>query len=132
MVLDIDGAAGFYAVPPVDGTRLKMGDHSFSLAGDPDLGRAADAAEVAGLMADCGRRLRDGGRYRVASVGTCFYTVEPSEKFIVEPLGVAGWVISACSGHGFKFGPLLGSAVAGAIDSGEAGDIADWAAGEQR
>ena len=72
-----------------------------------------------------------GDQYRIASLRTCFYTVELSEKFIVEPLGLAGWVMSPCSGHGFKFGPLLGSAVAGAIDSGEAGDIALWAAGEQ-
>ena len=38
MVLDQFEAArgGFYAVPPVDGTRLKVGDHVFTLRGEPD------------------------------------------------------------------------------------------------
>jgi glycine/D-amino acid oxidase-like deaminating enzyme len=41
MVLDQIEAArgGFYAVPPVAGTRLKVGDHAFSLRGQPDLER---------------------------------------------------------------------------------------------
>jgi glycine/D-amino acid oxidase-like deaminating enzyme len=130
MLLDIDAESGFYAVPPVGGTGLKFGDHRFSLTGDPDRDRDAYEGEAARVLADCGRRLRDWDGYRIARLKTCFYTVEPSEKFIVEPLGIAGWVMSPCSGHGFKFGPLLGSAVAGAIDSGEAGDIAAWAAGE--
>jgi glycine/D-amino acid oxidase-like deaminating enzyme len=131
MLLDIDAESGFFAVPPVAGTGLKFGDHSFSCRGDPDREREAVADEVAGLIADCRHRLRCGDQYRIVSLKTCFYTVEPNEKFIVEPLGIAGWVMSPCSGHGFKFGPLLGSAVAGAIDTGEAGDIALWAAGEQ-
>jgi glycine/D-amino acid oxidase-like deaminating enzyme len=130
MLLDIDAEAGFYAVPPVAGTGLKFGDHRFVLGGDPDLAREAAMDEAADLLAAGRHRLHQGESYRIASLKTCFYTVEPTERLIVEPLGIAGWVMSPCSGHGFKFGPLLGSAVAGAIDSGEAGDITLWAAGE--
>ena len=132
MLLDIQGVSGFYAVPPVAGTGLKFGDHRFSLTGDPDADRTAAEAEVAGLLADARHRLKDGQDYRVDRLKTCFYTVEPNERFIVEPIGLAGWAMSPCSGHGFKFGPLLGSAVAGAIDSGETGDLVEWAAGEQK
>jgi len=132
MLIDIEGVSGFYAVPPVAGTGLKFGDHRFSLTGDPDADRTAAAEEVAGLLADARQRLKDGQEYRVDRLKTCFYTVEPNERFIVEPIGVAGWAMSPCSGHGFKFGPLLGSAVAGAIDSGETGDLVEWAAGEQK
>ncbi|MEA2756233.1 MAG: hypothetical protein QOJ54_2522, partial [Aliidongia sp.] len=130
MLLDIDAESGFYAVPPVAGTGLKFGDHRFVLGSDPDLAREAGADEAESLLDSCRSRLHQGDRYQIASLKTCFYTVEPNERFIVEPLGIAGWVMSPCSGHGFKFGPLLGSAVAGAIDSGEAGDITLWAAGE--
>ncbi|MEA2754370.1 MAG: hypothetical protein QOJ54_659 [Aliidongia sp.] len=130
MLLDIDAESGFYAVPPVAGTGLKFGDHRFVLGGDPDLDREARADEAESLLDSCRSRLRQGDRYQITRLKTCFYTVEPNERFIVEPLGIAGWVMSPCSGHGFKFGPLLGSAVAGAIDSGEAGDITLWAAGE--
>ena len=60
MLLDIDAESGFFAVPPVAGTGLKFGDHSFSLTGDPDREREAVADEVAGLLADCRRRLCHG------------------------------------------------------------------------
>lgn len=129
MLLDIDPDVGFYAVPPRDGTGLKVGDHRFSLAGDPDGDRDGTEAEIAVALAGCARRLKRFDEYRIDRLKACFYTVEPDEKFIIEPAGLSTYVMSACSGHGFKFGPLLGSAVAGAIDAGEPGDIAAWAAG---
>jgi glycine/D-amino acid oxidase-like deaminating enzyme len=132
LVLDIDRDSGFYLLPPVAGTGLKIGDHRFSLTGDPDGDRDAAEAEIAPMLAACRSRLRDGAQFRLDRLKTCFYTVEPDERFIVEPIGLAGWVMSPCSGHGFKFGPLLGSAVAGAIDAGEADDITLWAGGQIR
>jgi len=47
MLLDIDPEHGFYTVPPRTSTRLKIGDHRFSLTGDPDDDRdvAQDQAE---------------------------------------------------------------------------------------
>jgi glycine/D-amino acid oxidase-like deaminating enzyme len=132
LLLDIDAERGFYAIPPVAGTELKFGDHRFSLDGDPDQPRSVGPEEAVGLMEDCRLRLRCGEQYRVASLVACFYTVQAQERFVVEPVGIAGWVMSPCSGHGFKFGPLLGSAVAGAIDSGDPGDIPAWAAGERQ
>jgi glycine/D-amino acid oxidase-like deaminating enzyme len=115
MVLDIDPEAGFYLVPPVEGTDLKIGDHRFSLAGDPDGPREAEPREIETALAACRRRLRAFDRYRVAQVGVCFYIVESRERLILEPLERA-WLVSACSGHGFKFGTVLGLALADAVD----------------
>ena len=129
MLLGIDPDAGFYAVPPRDGTGLKIGDHRFGPTGDPDGDRSGTEAEIAAALAGCARRLKRFDDYRIDRLRACFYTVEPDEKFIIEPAGLSTYVMSPCSGHGFKFGPLLGSAVAGAIDAGEPGDIAAWAAG---
>jgi glycine/D-amino acid oxidase-like deaminating enzyme len=129
MVLYRDPKVGFYMVPPRDGTGLKIGDHGFSLTGDPDGDREGTEAEMALALAACGRQLKRFDEYRVDRLMACFYTVEPHEKFVIEPAGLSTYVMSPCSGHGFKFGPLLGSAVAGAIDAGEPGDIAAWAAG---
>jgi glycine/D-amino acid oxidase-like deaminating enzyme len=128
-LLDIDPDVGFYAIPPRDHAGLKVGDHRFSLTGDPDGDRVGTEAEVAVTLAGCVRRLKRFDEYRIDHLKACFYTAEPDEKFIIEPLGLSTYVMSPCSGHGFKFGPLLGSAVAGAIDAGEPGDIAAWAAG---
>jgi sarcosine oxidase len=42
---------------------------------------------------------------------TCLYTTTPDESFVLERTGnvVIG---SACSGHGFKFTPLIGRVLA--------------------
>ncbi len=130
LILDLDPEIGFYLLPPVAGTGLKVGDHRFSLTGDPDDPRDAAAAEAAPMLDAARRSLARGTEFRLDRLKTCFYTVEPKEHFIIEPIGLAGWVMSPCSGHGFKFGPLLGSAVAGAVDAGEPGDLALWARGE--
>lgn len=116
MVLDIDPAAGFYLVPPVGGTGLKVGDHSFSMTGDPDQDREAGLDEVARLVDSCRGRLRNFEEYRALDGKTCFYTVAEGERFIVEPVGTCGWVMAGFSGHGFKFGPLLGEIVADGLE----------------
>jgi glycine/D-amino acid oxidase-like deaminating enzyme len=58
----------------------------------------------------------------------CFYTVAPGERFVVEAYGRA-FLVSACSGHGFKFGPLIGLRLAEAIE-GKRRDLTSWAAGD--
>ena len=113
MILDV-GTAGFYAVPPVAGTHLKIGDHTFSLQGAPDQDREAGEAEVQAVFACARSRFAGFDRYRLAGSRTCFYTVEPEERFVVEPRG-RGWVLAGFSGHGFKFGAWVGLSVAAAL-----------------
>ncbi|MEO3475933.1 FAD-dependent oxidoreductase [Roseomonas sp. CAU 1739] len=124
------GANGAYILPPRRGTRLKIGDHSFSLTGDPDATRDARTEDVARLHSAIAGNLRDTESYRITDCRACYYTVTADERFIVEPLAERGWIISACSGHGFKFGALIGRAVAQAI-AGErsAETVLSWAGG---
>jgi glycine/D-amino acid oxidase-like deaminating enzyme len=130
LLLDIDQDQGFYLVPPVLGSGLKVGDHRFTLRGDPDRDREAGEDETRAVAELCRPRLRDFERYRVAGGKTCFYTVEPNERFLVIAQG-RGLVVSACSGHAFKFGPVIGSRVAETIDGArDASSLARWAAGE--
>ena len=130
MVLAIGAEHGFYAVPPAAGLGLKIGDHRFTLAGEPDRDRLAGNDEAEAIAALARERLRDFPDYRIALAKTCFYDVTPDERFIVEPLGPKAWVMSGFSGHGFKFAPLLGQRLAGAV-AGEIApaDLAAWAAG---
>jgi glycine/D-amino acid oxidase-like deaminating enzyme len=131
-VLDQFEAArgGFYAVPPVGGTRLKVGDHGFSLRGQPDFERAPTAAERAQALALARARLVEFERYHALEAKTCFYSVAEGERFIVEPLGRA-WVLAGFSGHGFKFGAVMGEAIAEALAGKRAaGAITAWAAGQ--
>ena len=44
----------------------------------------------------------------------CFYTNTPDEHFLLDrhPRHQSVYIVSACSGHGFKFAPALGELVA--------------------
>jgi len=50
----------------------------------------------------------------VTDARVCLYTNTPDEDFIIDrhPGFPNVWVVSPCSGHGFKFAPALGEAVA--------------------
>jgi glycine/D-amino acid oxidase-like deaminating enzyme len=120
---------GFYAIPPVGGTGLKVGDHGFSLRGDPDREREATDADADAVLAGVRLRLRDFGRYRLVLAKTCFYSIAEGERFIVEPQGRA-WILAGFSGHGFKFGAVVGEALAEALADGRSPEaLTAWAAG---
>ena len=130
MLLDLAEDGGFYAVPPVAGTPLKISDHRFAPQGDPDDPREATAAEAEEILSLARHRIRNLGEYRVLSAAACYYDVEPLERFVIERLGPAAFVMSGFSGHGFKFGALLGLALARAAgDAALADAISPWAAG---
>lgn len=115
MLIDMGVAQGVYAVPPRAGLGLKFGDHRFSLDGDPDEDRTPRQDEIAKLLEGIATRVREVGAYRILEAKTCYYDVEPQERFILEPLGAQGWVLSGFSGHGFKFGALIGEVAADAV-----------------
>jgi sarcosine oxidase/sarcosine oxidase subunit beta len=130
VMLHQSGEGGLYTLPPRQGTRLKLGDHVFSRSGDADEDRTATARDLARLWPAARAAYRDIDRYAVLEPKACFYTVVEEERFFVKPIGPAGWIISACSGHGFKLGALMGEGVAQAIAGERARDgVADWAAG---
>ena len=121
---------GFYLLPPIAGTALKIGDHGFSLQGQPDRDRLPRPDDAEATMAVARARIARFERYRVEEVKTCFYSVTGDERFIVEPVDKA-WILAGFSGHGFKFAAALGEAVAAAL-SGErpAAALTAWAAGQ--
>jgi glycine/D-amino acid oxidase-like deaminating enzyme len=130
MLLEIDPEAGFYAVPPVAGTPLKVGDHRFADHGDPDGPPDATAAEAEAILALAAPRIAGFAQYRVLGARACHYDVTAAERFMIQPLGARGVVMSGFSGHGFKFAPLLGLAVAAmAADRARAPALSAWAAG---
>lgn len=68
-------------------------------------------------------------RYRWKHARTCFYTVAPQERFIVEPIGNS-WLMTGFSGHGFKFGAVMGLAIAEAIAGYRTpAALSQWASG---
>jgi sarcosine oxidase len=103
------GGHAMYALhDPVHG--LKAGVHHSGAETDPDEVGVPDPALVERVAAWVAERLPDVDPEPIAAE-TCLYTTTADESFIVERRGrvVIG---SACSGHGFKFAPLVGRRLA--------------------
>jgi glycine/D-amino acid oxidase-like deaminating enzyme len=130
MIIEKTGDVGLYLVPPMEGRGFKVGDHEFSRAGDPDTGREAREEEIRPLLERCRSLFKGFDAWRTDRLKVCFYTVTEDERFVVEKTGAKGWVMSPCSGHGFKFGALMGLELARTIAS-ERDPLqhARWAAG---
>lgn len=108
------GAPSIYALTS-PGQGLKVGEHIAGPQADPNDAGGPDQDSVA--------RLSQWVRERFptvdpdpAHVETCFYTNTTDESFVLERHGsiVVG---SPCSGHGFKFAPLVGESLADLVES---------------
>jgi sarcosine oxidase len=94
-------------------------------SGDADALRVPEPGE--------GERLRDLfsppfariGEYAVEEVVTCAYTFTRDEHFFLEA-GERGLVVSACSGHGYKFGAAVGRRVAQGVLGGDTAGLRRW------
>ncbi|MGZ4127671.1 MAG: N-methyl-L-tryptophan oxidase [Actinomycetota bacterium] len=106
------GAIARYGLPAFDGTRtVKVAEHGTggttaadgrSFVADPD-GEARLRAYVHESMPTFGPE--------PTAFETCLYTMTPDEGFVLDARGPI-IVASACSGHGFKFAPILGEILA--------------------
>ncbi len=130
MIIEKTGDVGLYMVPPMEGRGFKVGDHAFSRRGDPAAERSATEDEIRPLLERCRNLFHGFDRWRTDRLKVCFYTVTDDERFLVDKLGPKGWVMSPCSGHGFKFAALMGLELARTIASErDPGAHARWAAG---
>ena len=99
-----------YALPDPD-LGLKTAEHVLEAPpDDPEETGGPNVESVARLSEWVARRFPTANP-QPAKVETCFYTVTDDERFIIERHGrvVVG---SPCSGHGFKFAPLMGRRIA--------------------
>ena len=90
---------------------MKVGEHGSGLVVDPDDRPDVDAAVTRRLSSYVEQWL-PGADASPTRVDSCLYTSTPDEEFVLRRFGRVV-VCSACSGHGFKFTPLIGEQVAG-------------------
>ena len=103
-----EGGHLMYALrDPVHGT--KAGAHMAGTDATPDEPGAADPAIVDRVSRWVEERLS--AAPRPVATDTCWYTTTPDEEFVLERNGRLV-IASACSGHGFKFAPLVGKRIA--------------------
>lgn len=130
VIVDQGTTHGAYILPPRGGTRLKLGDHVFTRRGDGSDDRIATPEDIAPVTAAAREIFAGFDAYELLEAKVCYYTVTEDERFVVEPIGKSGWLVSACSGHGFKLGPLIATGLADAIVGRRtAADVTAWAAG---
>jgi sarcosine oxidase len=112
--------AHFYGFPDLE-QGMKLASETFAEPTTADAARAApsaaDAAEF--LTRHVNGRLTGVG-HRLVRTATCLYTVTPDFGFIVDrhPDWHRVWLVSACSGHGFKHSAAIGEAVAQRVIEG--------------
>jgi monomeric sarcosine oxidase len=117
-----DPVAAYGLETPGEG--IKLGEHHAGVAlttPDEPVDAALAAAATARLV-DYARDWIPGVEPVAASEATCLYTSTANEDFVLDRVGPV-IVCSPCSGHGFKFAPLVGEIVA---------DLADGHAGPTR
>lgn len=109
-----DGRIGF-GIPDMGDGLVKVGIHH----GAGDIGRP-DSTDRSVHPRDCAMTESyvastiDGLLPNVAKATVCLYTNSPDEHFVVGQLPGAPnvTIVSPCSGHGFKFAPLIGEIAA--------------------
>lgn len=126
VILDVGGDTDGYIIPPSGDGGLKFGSglHKERWA-DADSGRIPRPGEgeaVRDLFAPPFARLAD---YRVLDTVTCAYTFTADQRFFGEAIGKA-LVVSACSGHGYKFGAAVGRRIADAVETGDGETLKSW------
>lgn len=102
-----------FGLPEVGGHGLKLGVDAGPVW-DPAVPTAPPTDdEIAGLR-DLLERFVPSADLSTLDAVACLYTMTPDKRFVVGALPWAPSVIvaAACSGHGFKFGPAIGDAVA--------------------
>ncbi|NWG25959.1 MAG: N-methyl-L-tryptophan oxidase [Pseudorhodoplanes sp.] len=117
-----------YGFPQRPGEGLKVAKHHHvGEAVDPETyNRSVTATDEAIVRAGLARFL-PAANGRNVTTATCLYTMTPDGHFILDRHPAAPQIVvaSACSGHGFKFAPVMGEILADLATAGTTGhDIA--------
>jgi sarcosine oxidase len=110
----------FYGFPDL-GDGVKVAFHHQGGRVDPEsLSQEVQPSETDAMRAVLSDYLPDANG-EVRSTAVCMYTNAPDEHFILDyhPKYPQVVVASPCSGHGFKFSPVIGELIAGMIEGNQ-------------
>lgn len=104
-----------YGFPSIDGETIKVATESFESVDHPDqVNREVSLSEQQLFWDEKINNRISGLKPDFLKSEVCFYTVTPDAKFVVtnNPEIPNEWIVSACSGHGFKHSAALGEYLA--------------------
>jgi sarcosine oxidase len=115
-----DGDTTYYGIPHDRELGLKVSIHHWGTSVQPEtVDRAVGAADVERVRSFLRRRMpaADGP---LIHAEVCLYTNTPDEAFVIDRHPAAPGVAfaSACSGHGYKFAPVVGEILADLVTDG--------------
>ncbi len=126
VILDVGGQTDGYMIPLTRGAGMKFGSGLHKVeTSDADWNREPVEGEgeaIRNLFSPPIARILE---YRVTEVVTCVYTFTSDETFFAKEKGKC-LVVSACSGHGYKFGAAVGRRVAQAVGDGDVEALKIW------
>jgi sarcosine oxidase len=126
VILDVGGVTDGYMIPITRGAGMKFGSGLHKVpTSDADWNRQPVPGEgevIRNLFSPPIARITE---YKVTEVVTCAYTFTADEKFLAHEKGKC-LVVSACSGHGYKFGASVGRRVAKAVGDGDIASLKRW------
>jgi len=106
------GLEDWYLVPPLGGAAgVKVGLHVPGRQVDPSEGPFPPDAELERAYAEHMRERVPGVVPTPVRTEMCLYTMTSDEDFVIDRVGPLV-LFGGCSGHGFKFGPVIGEILA--------------------
>jgi sarcosine oxidase len=112
----------YYLLPAwsVPGLKIGLYHHAHEQV-DPDALDRSISTDDEALLRLCLQRYFPEANGPAMALAPCMFTNTPDEHFIIDALPDAPEVLalSACSGHGFKFVPVVGEIVADLVTTGQ-------------
>jgi sarcosine oxidase len=118
----IGGDDDCWGIPPIGNIPMKLGLGRLSRVADPHRDRPTSQADTDTILAGYVGRFKDAHAFRPRMTLANFYLMAPDQRFLLQRRG-ATFVLTADSGHGFKFGALTGLDMAEALEGNEAAVI---------
>lgn len=125
VMLDFGGKSDGYGIPPLFGSGLKLGTANHKWPAEPDQNREPGADEADSIRKHFSSPLARLDDYTHEKTITCAYTFTRDTHFHCVRHGKT-LVVSACSGHGYKFGAAIGNRVADAMIGGDVDTLKQW------
>jgi sarcosine oxidase len=126
VILDVGGKTDGHMIPPSRGAGMKFGSGLHKVpTSDADWNREPVEGEGEANRDLFSPPIARIAEYRVTEVVTCAYTFTADEKFLAHVKGKC-LIVSACSGHGYKFGAAVGRRVAAAAAGGDSDELKRW------
>lgn len=125
VILDVGADTDGYVIPPIGGSGVKLGTGLHKRKSLPDQDRVPDqneGEEIKSYFAPPFKRLDE---YAHEKTVTCAYTFTQDCHFFSQKQGRMT-VVSACSGHGYKFGAAVGKKVARSIADDDFETLRVW------